>query len=119
MSFPHLVRDGLLPHRVRRLYLNSSNVPSVWVDTTGHGMETKLAALRCHVSQNAHTDESQVHTRERAAVEGRVIGTAAAEAFRDAGAWIELTTLIIPGRNDGDAELRRAGETRQCQLCLR
>lgn len=82
MSFPHLVRDGLLPHRVRRLYLHSSNVPSVWVDTTGHGLETKLAALLRHVSQDAHTDESQAHTRERAAADGRMIGTDAAEAFR-------------------------------------
>ena len=31
---------------------------------------------------------------------------AAIEAFRDAGVWIELTTLVIPGCNDGDAELR-------------
>lgn len=30
----------------------------------------------------------------------------AIEAYRDAGIWIELTTLLIPGHNDGDAELR-------------
>ena len=27
-------------------------------------------------------------------------------AYRDAGIWLELTTLVIPGRNDGDGELR-------------
>ncbi len=27
-------------------------------------------------------------------------------AMRDAGIWLELTTLIIPGRNDSDGELR-------------
>lgn len=27
-------------------------------------------------------------------------------AYRDAGIWLELTTLVIPGRNDGDDELR-------------
>jgi pyruvate formate lyase activating enzyme len=27
-------------------------------------------------------------------------------AMREAGIWLELTTLVIPGRNDGDAELR-------------
>ena len=27
-------------------------------------------------------------------------------AYRDAGIWVELTTLVIPGSNDGDDELR-------------
>jgi pyruvate formate lyase activating enzyme len=27
-------------------------------------------------------------------------------AMREAGIWLELTTLVIPGRNDGDGELR-------------
>jgi pyruvate formate lyase activating enzyme len=27
-------------------------------------------------------------------------------AYRDAGIWLEVTTLVIPGRNDGDDELR-------------
>ena len=31
---------------------------------------------------------------------------AAIVAFRDAGVWLEITTLVIPGHNDGDAELR-------------
>ncbi len=31
---------------------------------------------------------------------------AAIVALRDAGVWLEVTTLVIPGHNDGDAELR-------------
>jgi pyruvate formate lyase activating enzyme len=31
---------------------------------------------------------------------------AAIVALRDAGVWLELTTLVIPGHNDGDDELR-------------
>ncbi len=30
----------------------------------------------------------------------------AIEAYRDAGIWVELTTLVIPGMNDSDEELR-------------
>jgi pyruvate formate lyase activating enzyme len=30
----------------------------------------------------------------------------AIEAYRRAGVWLELTTLVIPGHNDSDAELR-------------
>jgi pyruvate formate lyase activating enzyme len=31
---------------------------------------------------------------------------AAIVALRSAGVWLEITTLVIPGRNDGDGELR-------------
>jgi pyruvate formate lyase activating enzyme len=31
----------------------------------------------------------------------------AIEAMRAAGIWLELTTLVVPGRNDDDAQLRR------------
>lgn len=30
----------------------------------------------------------------------------ALRAYRDAGVWLEVTTLVIPGQNDSDAELR-------------
>ncbi|HOS96235.1 MAG TPA: AmmeMemoRadiSam system radical SAM enzyme [Deltaproteobacteria bacterium] len=30
----------------------------------------------------------------------------AIQAYHDAGVWIEITTLVIPGENDSDAELR-------------
>ncbi len=81
MSFPGLVREGLLPHRVRRLYLSGSNEPTVRVDI-GDRLERKLEALRCHVSQGAGGDESLANVRKRAASEGEAIGVAAAEAFR-------------------------------------
>lgn len=81
MSFPGLVREGLLPHRVRRLYLAGTNQPTVRIDTTAQ-LERKLQALGCHVSQHAGSAESLRHVRERAANEGEPIGAAAAEAFR-------------------------------------
>lgn len=81
MSFPGLVGEGLLPHRVRRLYLAGSNHPTVRVDI-GARLERKLGALRCHESQRAGEPESLDKVRKRAAAEGEPIGVAAAEAFR-------------------------------------
>jgi len=81
MSFPGLIREGLLPHRVRRLYLSGSNQPTIRVDI-GDSLERKLEALRCHVSQRAGEDGSLANVRNRAASEGEAVGVAAAEAFR-------------------------------------
>ena len=81
MSFPDLAREGLLPHRVRRLYLTGSNQPTVRVDV-GDRIERKLEALRQHVSQRAGEAASQANVRSRAEREGAAIGAAAAEAFR-------------------------------------
>ena len=50
MTFPELLADGLEPHKVREVYLAGAKEPDVWIDITAH-LETKLAALRAHVSQ--------------------------------------------------------------------
>jgi LmbE family N-acetylglucosaminyl deacetylase len=81
MAFPSLVGEGLLPHRVRRLYLSGSNQPTVRVDI-GDQLDRKLEALSRHVSQLAVDGQSVENVRRRAVDEGAVIGTAAAEAFR-------------------------------------
>lgn len=81
MAFPGLIPEGLLPHRVKRLYLSGSNQPTVRV-AIGDGLAKKLEALRRHVSQRAGEPESLAHVRTRAADEGEAIGAAAAEAFR-------------------------------------
>jgi LmbE family N-acetylglucosaminyl deacetylase len=79
MAFPGLVRQGLLPHRVRRLYLSGSNQPTVRVDI-GDRLERKLLALSKHVSQI--DAQSVENVRSRATDEGVAIGAVAAEAFR-------------------------------------
>ena len=79
MAFPGLVREGLLPHRVRRLYLSGSNQPTVRVDI-GDRLERKLLALSRHISQI--DVQSLENVRRRAAEEGAALGAAAAEAFR-------------------------------------
>jgi LmbE family N-acetylglucosaminyl deacetylase len=81
MAFPELVREGLLPHRVRRIYLSGSNQPTVRVDV-GDRLERKLEALSRHVSQIGADAQSLENVRRRAADEGAVIGVSAAEAFR-------------------------------------
>lgn len=81
MAFPSLVRAGFPPHRVRRLYLFWSNVPTARVDI-GPGLDRKLAALRAHASQFSDADAVAARIGGWAAQEGEAIGVSAAEAFR-------------------------------------
>jgi LmbE family N-acetylglucosaminyl deacetylase len=81
MAFPSLARDGLVAHRVRRLYLMSSNQPNTWIDVTST-VGRKESALRAHVSQLHDPDAVLDRVRARLADQGRRIGVEAAEAFR-------------------------------------
>lgn len=81
MAFPWLAREGLEPHRVRRLYLFWSNVPNARVDVSTT-IDRKIAALRAHASQLRHPEELEPRIREWAAEEGAAIGAAAGEALR-------------------------------------
>jgi LmbE family N-acetylglucosaminyl deacetylase len=82
MAFPHLVTsEGLEPHVVSRLYLFWSDRSGAVVDIT-ETIDTKVAALRAHVSQIRKPDELETHVRERSAATGAQVGVAAGEAFR-------------------------------------
>jgi LmbE family N-acetylglucosaminyl deacetylase len=81
MSFPWLARNGSAAHRVRRLYLTSSNAANVWVDVSA-AAERKIEALRCHASQLHDPEGVFTRVRGRLAEQGARIGKAAAEAFR-------------------------------------
>jgi LmbE family N-acetylglucosaminyl deacetylase len=81
MAFPWLARDGLAPHRVRRLYLFWSNTPSAWVDVS-MTIERKLAALREHRSQIKDPERLETWIRRWAAEDGERIGVEAAETLR-------------------------------------
>lgn len=81
MAFPWLARDGLEPHKVRRLFLFWSNRPNVAVDTTG-SVDRKIAALWAHPSQIRQPDRLEPRIREWAREEGERAGVEAAEAFR-------------------------------------
>lgn len=81
MAFPWLVREGLAPHKVRRVYLFWSNRPDAWVDVGGV-LQRKLDALRAHASQIRDPEGLATRIRAWVAEEGAPIGVAAAEALR-------------------------------------
>jgi LmbE family N-acetylglucosaminyl deacetylase len=81
MAFPWLAREGLEPHKVRRLYLFWSNVPNARVDVSTT-IDRKIAALRAHASQLRHPEELEPRIREWAREEGAAIGADAGEALR-------------------------------------
>ena len=81
MAFPSLARDGLVPQKVRRLYLFWPSRPDTWVDVTAT-LDRRLGALRCHESQLRHPERLDARIRTWAAEEGEPIGAAAGEAFR-------------------------------------
>jgi LmbE family N-acetylglucosaminyl deacetylase len=81
MAFPWLVRDGLAPHRVRRVYLFWTTAPNTWIDVSAT-IERKVAALRAHASQIRDPEGLRARIAEWAAGDGARIGVAAAEDFR-------------------------------------
>ncbi len=93
MAFPWLVREGLAPHRVRRIYLVWPNDPDVRVDVTAT-LSRKIDALRCHVSQLGDASRVAGWMERWAAEEGKLIGVAAAEAFR----------LVVIDEDEDDTE---------------
>jgi LmbE family N-acetylglucosaminyl deacetylase len=81
MAFPWLVREGLLLHKVRRLYLFWTEKANAWVDVSAT-LERKVEALRAHTSQIENPDELGAELRKWTAEAGARIGVAAAESFR-------------------------------------
>ena len=49
-AFPELAEEGLEPHAVAEVWVMAAPGPNAYVDVTAT-FEAKLAALRCHVSQ--------------------------------------------------------------------
>lgn len=82
MAFPSLVIDeGLEPHTVNNLYLFFTDRPNAWVDVSDT-IDTKIAALREHVSQLRKPEEIEGMLRGWSAEAGQKIGVTAAEGFR-------------------------------------
>jgi LmbE family N-acetylglucosaminyl deacetylase len=82
LAFPNLVIDeGLEPHTVKDLYLFFTDSANVWVDVSDT-IDTKIDALRKHVSQIREPDGFDERLREWSAEAGTKVGVSAAEGFR-------------------------------------
>ena len=82
MAFPHLVIDeGLEPHSVGQLFLFFTDKPNALVDISAT-IDTKIAALKEHVSQLRKPEEIEGMLRGWSAESGKQVGVAAAEGFR-------------------------------------
>lgn len=83
--FPELLDEGLEPHKVNELYMNFSEKPDVYVDTTDF-IERKIESLRCHVSQLGEGEAFDNGVKKMVEAwskeSGAKVGTGAAEFFR-------------------------------------
>jgi LmbE family N-acetylglucosaminyl deacetylase len=65
LNHPEMERDeGLVPHKVKQVYLSGANQPNVKVDISD-SIETKIRALREHKSQIADMDAMAERQRSR------------------------------------------------------
>lgn len=80
LIFTELLAEGLEPHKVNRLYVHGTEKSDLWFDIS-NTIETKIAALKEHVSQLGDWDPEKM-MREWAAEEGKDHGLAYAEAYK-------------------------------------
>ncbi len=80
-DFPELMEEGLLPHKVKELYVVGAPVVNNWVDIT-ETVGIKIEALKAHSSQFfGRFDDVETRIRERLAEVGQQHGVAYAEEF--------------------------------------
>ncbi|MFO7169034.1 MAG: PIG-L deacetylase family protein [Chloroflexota bacterium] len=80
-DFPELLDEGLMPHKIRELYVMASPEPNFAVDIS-ETFEIKLAALRAHQSQvGSRLDELEPRLRQWATDIGAQFNLPMAEAF--------------------------------------
>jgi len=80
-DFPELLDEGLLPHRVKELWVVGAPNVNHYVDVTDT-VDTKIEALRAHDSQlGAHFDEVAKSVRGGLVLNGSKYGVGAAEEF--------------------------------------
>jgi LmbE family N-acetylglucosaminyl deacetylase len=80
LIFTDLLKEGLEPHKVKRLYVHGSEKSDTWVDIAST-IDIKIAALRKHVSQLGDWDPEKM-IREWAEEEGKEHGLKYAEAYK-------------------------------------
>jgi LmbE family N-acetylglucosaminyl deacetylase len=81
LIFPELLKEGYLPHNVKRVYLHGSPTPDTWVDISTT-IEKKVQALKEHKSQIGVEWDVDAEMRRWAAETGKEHGLAYAESYR-------------------------------------
>jgi len=79
--FTELLTEGLEPHKVKEVLISGADPADTWIDVT-ETMETKVAALRAHVSQVGPGDWVDALLRAWGKRDGARVGVAYAEAYR-------------------------------------
>lgn len=78
LAFPELLAEGLEPHKVKEVWLWAGDETNHHIDITDT-FDTKIAALRCHKSQNL--GDAEVWLRDWAVAEAEGTGFKLAEGF--------------------------------------
>jgi LmbE family N-acetylglucosaminyl deacetylase len=83
LFYPEHLAEGLLPHKVKEVYLWGSEEPNTFIDIT-ETLAVKIEALRCHASQTSRHQGGSIEqwVREWAAKMGEKLGVPFAEGFR-------------------------------------
>jgi len=81
LSAPHLLAEGLEPHKVHQVLLTGAVQPDIWIDI-GPTIDRKIEALRQHASQIRDIEALGERIRQRAADLADGHGMEYAEAFK-------------------------------------
>ncbi len=80
LNYPEHEQAGLLPHKVKDVYLWGAPNPTVWIDISS-SIDRKIEALRCHVSQVGKAEQLEERMRQRSKEVGEPHGVPMAESF--------------------------------------
>jgi len=81
LHHPELLKEGLEPHKVREVFLFSTDNADVFVDIT-ETFEAKMKALACHESQMSSVERWREVITEWATKAGQQAGVPLAEGFK-------------------------------------
>ena len=79
-SYPDLLEEGLLPHRIKEILFCGTSNPNYYIDITDT-IDIKVAALRCHKSQVGDRPALAERMKQRARITAEGQDYEMAEAF--------------------------------------
>ena len=88
LAYPDLFEQGLKPHKVKEIWTWGTDEPNHWSDISDT-YETKIEALRCHVSQlGDRFSQVEGFVRQRATDGAKEHGYKLAEVFHRTEIWM-------------------------------